>query len=144
MNKHVLLMVPALVLGAALVGCDRPDDGPTVGQRIDETVAKTESQADRAGEAAKQAGSDIKQGAETAGARVADAVSDATITAEVKSALAADPELSALRIDVDTRNGVVTLRGPAPDEKSRGRATQLAASPKGVMRVDNQLTLKSS
>lgn len=144
MNKRILLMVPALVFGAALVGCDRPDDGQTVGQRVDEAVAKTERQADRAADAAREAGQDIKQGAESAGARAADAVSDATITAEVKAALAADPELSALRINVDTNNGVVTLRGPAPDEKSCGRATQLAASPKGVMRVDNQLTLKAS
>jgi hyperosmotically inducible protein len=144
MNKRILLMVPALALGAVLVGCDRPDDGQTVGQRVDETMAKTERQADKAADATKQAGQDIKQGAENAGARAADAVSDATITAEVKAALAADPELSALRINVDTSNGIVTLRGPAPDEKSRSRATQLAASPKGVMRVDNQLTLKSS
>jgi osmotically-inducible protein OsmY len=133
MSKHVLLMVPALALSAALVGCDRPDDGQTVGQRVDETVAKTERKAD-----------EMKQGAENAGARAADAASDATITAEVKAALAADPQLSALRIDVDTASGVVTLRGPAPDEQSRGRATQLAAAPKGVMRVDNQLTLKGS
>jgi hyperosmotically inducible periplasmic protein len=133
MSKHVLWMVPALALGAALVGCNRADNGQTVGQRVDETVAKTEQRTEQ-----------TKEGVKDAGAKAADAVSDATITAEVKAALAADPQLSALRIDVDTANGVVTLKGPAPDEKSRSRATQIAAAPKGVMRVDNQLTLKGA
>jgi osmotically-inducible protein OsmY len=133
MSKHVLWMVPALALGATLAACNRSDEGKTAGQRIDQTVAKTEQRAEQA-----------KEGAEKMGQRAAGAVSDATITAEVKAALAADPQLSALRIDVDTANGVVTLRGPAPDEQSRARATQLAAAPKGVMRVDNQLALKTS
>ena len=64
---------------------------------------------------------------------------DAGITAKVKAALAADPTLSALSIDVDTHDGIVTLKGPAPDAKSRDRAGVLAAAPEGVRSVDNQL-----
>jgi hyperosmotically inducible periplasmic protein len=161
-----LLLVPALALGAALAGCDRPDDGRTVGQRVDSAVATTERKAEEAGSTVKreseeaaakaraaaeeakpelqQAGRDLKEGAKEAGAKVADATSDARITAEVKSQLGADPQLSAMRIDVDTRNGVVTLNGPAPDEATRARATQLAAAPQGVMRVENHLTIRGS
>lgn len=166
MNKSTLLMIPALALGAALAGCDRPDDGRTVGQQIDGAVATTERKAEQAGDAikresaeartemkdataearagAREATQDARQAANEAGAKVADATSDARITTEVKAALGGDPQLSALRIDVDTRDGVVTLKGPAPDEQARSRATQLAAAPKGVMRVENQLTVNRS
>jgi osmotically-inducible protein OsmY len=73
--------------------------------------------------------------------RAATALNDAGITAAVKTALAADPRLSAVKIDVDTRGGVVSLEGPAPDEKSRERAEVLAAAPEGVVRVDNRLVV---
>jgi osmotically-inducible protein OsmY len=59
----------------------------------------------------------------------------------VKAALAADPALSVLKINVDTDNGVVLLTGPAPDEKARERAAVLAAAPAGVVRVDNRLVV---
>ena len=61
------------------------------------------------------------------------------IAAAVKTALAADPSLSAIKIDVTPRQRAVLLEGPAPDEKSRRRAEMLAIAPQGVSRVDNRL-----
>jgi len=137
--KRTLILLPAVALSAALVACDRPaTDGQTTGRaddrapptaRTDTPPATTTTPAPSERSMAQRAG---------------DKVSDSTITAEVKSALAADPQLSALKIDVDTSNGVVTLTGPAPDEQSKSRATQIAAAPKGVMRVENRLEVKSS
>jgi osmotically-inducible protein OsmY len=144
MNKTVTPWLSIVALSVVLVGCDKGGKEATVGQRVDQTVAKTESKAADAKAAAQSSVESAKQSAEAAGAKAADAVADARITSEVKAALAADAQLSALRIDVDTVNGVVTLKGPAPDEKARSRATQIAASPKGVTRVDNQLTIKGS
>lgn len=72
------------------------------------------------------------------------AAADAAITAAVKTALAADPALAAVKIDVTTRQGAVLLEGPAPDEGSRQRAEVLAAAPTGVTRVDNNLVLPGS
>jgi hyperosmotically inducible periplasmic protein len=87
------------------------------------------------------AGSMTARGGAEAGGRVADATSDAGITASIKTALAADPRLSATKIDVDTEGGVVSLVGPALDERSRERAAVLAAAPAGVLRVDNRLVV---
>jgi hypothetical protein len=64
--------------------------------------------------------------------------------AAVKTALAADPALSALKIDVDTSNGVVKLSGPAPDAQARDRAGVLAAAPRGVRSVDNLLKVEAA
>ena len=53
------------------------------------------------------------------------------------------PKVSAIRIDVDTRDGVVTLSGPAPSATARERASEIARGVKGVSSVNNQLTIKS-
>ena len=52
-----------------------------------------------------------------------------------------DTQLSALSINVDTVAGRVALRGTAPDNMARDRATQLASGVEGVKAVDNQLTV---
>lgn len=70
----------------------------------------------------------------------AEPMNDAAITASVKAMLAADPQLAALMIGVDTRAGVVTLTGRAPDAKTVDRVVEVAANAKGVLRVENQLT----
>jgi len=142
MNR-TLLLFPALALSATLVACNRADNGQTAGTAGDRPAATARS------DAPPQARTDSTTtmpapAGPTAAQKAGNAVSDSTITAEVKTALAADPQLSALRIEVDTNNGVVTLTGPAPDEKSKSRATQIAAGPKGVMRVENRLEVKSS
>ena len=63
-------------------------------------------------------------------------IDDALITTKVKSSFAADREVSALAIDVDTAGGVVTLTGVVAGEPERQRAIQLAQGTEGVRRVD--------
>lgn len=67
---------------------------------------------------------------------------DAAITASIKTDLLKDPDLSVLKIDVDTKDGVVTLNGLADNEAARKRAGQLAGAIKGVREVRNHLTVK--
>jgi len=73
--------------------------------------------------------------------KVATAVGDAAVTVAVNAELAKDAQLSALRIDVDTLDGRVTLAGSAPNAAARDRATLLAQSVKGVKSVDNRLAV---
>jgi hyperosmotically inducible periplasmic protein len=68
--------------------------------------------------------------------------SDASVTVSVKSKLAADPTVSALRIDVDTENQVVTLTGDVRSEAEREQALKLAREVEGVKSVTDRLTLK--
>ncbi len=74
--------------------------------------------------------------------RVAGAVGDAAVTVAVNAELAKDAQLSALRIDVDTLDGRVTLAGSAPSEAARDRATLVAQSVRGVTSVDNRLAVE--
>ena len=66
---------------------------------------------------------------------------DATITANIKAEFAADAPLNALHIQVETKEGLVSLSGKAPDASTRERATRLAATVKDVLSVDNKMVL---
>ena len=75
------------------------------------------------------------------GPPAAGAEDDAQLAQRVQSALASDPDLGALNIEVQSEGGVVTLRGAAPDAAAKERAAELARSLPDVKSVENQLTL---
>ena len=147
-----ILAVSALALG--LAACGKTEE-PTVGQRLDSAVEKTEQAAAdarvKAESAMQNAETKMEQGAANAEAKAKDAantakgaIDDATITAQVNAGLAKDPDLSALKINVDTVNGKVTLNGPAPSTVARDRAETIAKSVTDVTSVNNQLVVTAS
>jgi hyperosmotically inducible protein len=66
---------------------------------------------------------------------------DDVITARVEGRLARTPDVSATKIDVDTLNSAVTLRGEVESDQERQTAEQVARSTEGVTSVSNQLTI---
>lgn len=72
---------------------------------------------------------------------VACSESDPGITTAVKSKLATDDVVKAYRVDVETDNGVVTLKGAVDSQAARERAVQLARDTEGVSNVVDQLTI---
>ena len=68
-------------------------------------------------------------------------VSDAELTKKVEKALKKEAQLQNLDIDVEVKNGVVTLSGDAKDVRFQGRAAKVASSVKGVKSVQNNLTI---
>lgn len=70
-----------------------------------------------------------------------EAVDDVTIGTRIKAALAADPELSALKINVDTTQGKVRLRGEVKNITLWRKAESTARAVPGVKSVDNQLLI---
>jgi hyperosmotically inducible periplasmic protein len=68
-------------------------------------------------------------------------IDDAAITAAVKAKLAADPDVAAINIDVDTNSAVVTLSGKVENANQRSEAERLARETDGVQRVINNLTV---
>ncbi len=65
--------------------------------------------------------------------------SDASITAKVKTAMAADATVKAANIDVDTVRGVVSLNGTVKDATERNRAVEIARNVGGVLDVRDNL-----
>ena len=74
---------------------------------------------------------------------ISQATKDATLTAKVKSALAADVGLSTLMIDVDSAGNTVTLKGTVDSADKKQRAEEVARKVDGVATVRNQLAVKS-
>jgi hypothetical protein len=154
-NRPALAMALSLAAVLALGACSKTDDGATVGQKVDAALEKTEQAAAEAKvktEAAMaNAGATIKDATATGEAsskdmagKAEDKLDDAGITAMVNVGLAKDADLSALKINVDTKNGVVMLKGSAPNAAAKERATEITKAVKGVATVDNQLTVTPS
>lgn len=72
------------------------------------------------------------------------AANDLYITSVVKTRLLADAEVPALEINVDTRDGVVTLFGIVANSQSKAAAESDAMKAGGVASVKNQLQVVSS
>ena len=72
-----------------------------------------------------------------------DAVTDDMIYNNVRIKLASDAIVKGGALDVDVKDGVVTLKGAVEQDKQKDRATKLAKSVKGVKQVINNITLRS-
>jgi len=148
MRRPLMAAVCSVAVLLALGACGKKDDGKTVGQSIDSGIAKTEQVAKDAGNTAKEATRDAQastsQASSQASTSMGEKIDDAVITTSVNASFAKDTDLSAIKINVDTKDGVVTLNGPAPTAAAKDKATDLAKQVKGVASVNNQLVVKAS
>lgn len=138
-------------------------DGDKVDQNFDQAGKNFEQAGQQIKEGAQQAGEQIKEGAQQAGEQiqqgaqqagdaiqrgaeqvqrevgpeVQEVLDDATVTAKVKAKLIADPEVTALHIDVDTVDGVVTLNGKVASADQKAEAEKLASHTEGVKKINN-------
>jgi osmotically-inducible protein OsmY len=80
---------------------------------------------------------------ETAERTAGEKMDDASITAQVKSALSTQHSTSALKIKVETREGAVTLTGLAKNAAEMALVTKLVTDIKGVTSVSNQMTVEA-
>jgi hyperosmotically inducible periplasmic protein len=149
MKTHDIRATLLSVLAAStmLVACEKKTTvtdtpaGTSTSSTTTTTVAPTPAASDAmatTGAAVNSAASATGRAADKAG----EAIGDAAITAKVKSALIADPDVKALRIDVDTKDNVVTLNGSADSQAHADKAVTIAQGVEGVKSVDNKLAVK--
>ncbi|MCB1888760.1 MAG: BON domain-containing protein [Rhodocyclaceae bacterium] len=152
------LTLAALCSASLLLAACGSDD-QTVGEKVDSAISESrqemnEAKAEmaQAGETmerkAESTGDYLERKAEAAGETVSNAigdagqvVEDAAITTAVKAELIKSDDVNALKIDVDTRDGEVTLSGIAPNDAAREQAAALAETVEGVKTVHNKLAL---
>jgi hyperosmotically inducible protein len=126
-------VVVAVTCAGLLAGaCTRTDEGVRI---------HTEEAGERAEEAIDNAGDTLERGAAEVERVAGPMIDDASITAKVKAKLAADPEVQALQIDVDTVANVVTLNGTVEVAAHSAEAEKLARGTEGVRQVVNRLTV---
>jgi hyperosmotically inducible protein len=128
-KNKIMAMVPAMVLGFGLAI-------PAIAQDTNAGVPASTSM-HRAGEDSGSAAQNAYQGAVTA-------VDDTTITAAVKTNLAAAQNMRSGQIHVTTVAGVVTLEGIVHDSNVAARAVAIARDASGVRSVTNELQVDPS
>lgn len=98
----------------------------------------TKESAAKVKDASKKAGEKTKDAASKSG----EVITDAAITSAVKTKFLADSTVPGLKIDVDTKDGVVTLTGTVKSAAEKAEAVRLAKTTKGVKSVVDKLTVQ--
>lgn len=138
--EHARSSLSSLLVASALAGCGgqdepstplskqaQPEAAPTMPAQVTPTpqsvtLAPTPA-ATSVGQAARQS------------------LDDATITMKVRRALLADEEVKRTNLSVDTRLGVVTLRGTVGSQQYIERAVAIARTADGVTDVRSQVAI---
>ena len=68
-------------------------------------------------------------------------IDDAKIVTLINTEVVEDADLNVFKINIDSTNGNVVLKGNAPNEMAKERAGSIAKSIEGVVSVDNQLVI---
>jgi osmotically-inducible protein OsmY len=166
MTKRYVQIMAVTALAFGLAACGKNDDSQTAGQKLDSAISQTKDAADTAGkkleEGAAQAGGAAANALDKAGeklnsaadsasskieegaAKAGQALDDVGITAQIKADLIKAPEVSALKVEVETKSGVVTLSGTVPSDSVKNRAGEIAKGVKGVASVNNNLTIQAN
>ena len=93
---------------------------------------------------AQTATQEAKDKTKAAADQTGEVITDAAITSAVKTKLLADKTVGGLKLDVDTKDGVVTLSGPVHSAAERNEAVRLARNTKGVKSVTNKLVMSTA
>ncbi|CAG1007111.1 Osmotically-inducible protein Y [Burkholderiales bacterium] len=138
-RPRMTLLAAALAGAAILAGCGEPNP-----ERVGSLPERTTGPAASATERIEQGVDRTTSMAAAAVDMGAAAIDDAAITGKVKAAIIVEPGLKALAIDVDTKDGVVTLTGTVDSVLDKERAVHVAQNVSGVVTVVDRLSLKST
>ena len=103
--------------------------------RIDNAIALTRNVE---GVRSVENGMTLKDGKATVG----NSVDDGIVTAKVKSALLADPDVKSFDIAIVTRKGEVQLSGFVNNQAQINRAIDVARGVEGVQSINNEMSVK--
>lgn len=86
----------------------------------------------------------VAAGTAPAGTTVGTEIDDSVVTARVKSALIADPDVKSYGFKVETRKGEVQLSGFVDNQTQVDRAIVVTRTVEGVKNIDNKVSLKGA
>jgi len=96
----------------------------------------------RSGSGSASAPAGASSGSASTAGKPAPQPGDSSISAAVRSRLTANSTLKALKIGVDTHDGIVTLTGQVNNLAAKSAAQAEARAVSGVKGVNNQLTVR--
>jgi hyperosmotically inducible protein len=134
-----VVAIVAVGLGISLAACQKT----TTTTEIPGGSTTTTTYSAPAIPAMSASASNALSGASQALGKAAEKLDNGALTAKVKTALLAAADVKALQIDVDSKDGVVTLNGTQETAVSVDRAAAVARGTDGVTSVENKLTVKA-
>lgn len=133
---HTRLLTAATAsLLLLLAGCGRePDSVPAAAAGADTREAQSATTAMGASPSGSVAPSALPPG---------ERIDDVQIVSGIKAQFAADRDISAMAIDVDSKEGMVTLSGTVTNSDAKVRADRIAKQMRDVKSVNNHLEVKA-
>ncbi len=135
--------IVAVLVGMSLVGCQKTTTTTQTPSGSTTTTTYSAPGLPAMSASASAIASDAMSGANKTLVKAQDKLDDGALTAKVKTALFAAADVKALQIDVDSKDGVVTLNGTQETASAVDRAAAVARGTDGVASVDNRLTVKA-
>lgn len=125
--RNILHVAAAAALTLGLVACEQKPSSEIAFDKLVQNAGRNPAPAPDA--AARMSGQAYQ------------ATGDAALVARVKAAIAADPALQSLTVDVNAADGVVTLFGTADTAVKSHQAAILALNVEGVRSVRNRMVI---
>jgi hyperosmotically inducible protein len=133
-------VVNKLVIDPKYKGVTDKDDRAKA--EVKEEAKDAKGTAGRAADKTKEVSKDAAQKTKDAAIKTKDVTADASITAAVKTKLLGDTAVRGLKIDVDTKDNVVTLTGKVRSAAEKAEAIRLARTTTGVKSVVDKLVIQ--
>ncbi len=135
--------IVSVALGMSLAGCQKTTTTTETPSGSTTTTTYSTPAIPAMSASASTMARDAMSGASQALGKVEEKLDDGALTAKVKTALLAAADVKAMQIDVDSKDGVVTLNGTQETTVAVDRAAAVARGTDGVASVENRLTVKA-
>ena len=138
-KAFVSLVLATLVAGASCSSKDKEQARQSVQDLEDKTKEAAKDAADKTKEVAADVATDVANKSRQVVSATGEAITDGWITTKVKAKFADDKLLKDSKIDIETSERVVTLKGTVASEDARKSAVTIAGGSEGVVRVVDQI-----
>jgi hyperosmotically inducible protein len=125
-----LAIVPGRVVAASTTTDKAEEKMDRAGDKIDRAAEKVENKSEQMAEKAKDQAGHAKT-----------ATKDSWLTAKTKIALFADDRVKGRHVNVETKNGIVMLRGKIDSAEAKSAAEDIAKGIEGIKGVKNELQI---
>jgi hyperosmotically inducible periplasmic protein len=138
------LISVALASAIGVVSACAPKEEDQAKKVVQEIEDKTKEIAEKAADKTKEVASDVADKSKEIVSATGEAITDGWITTKLKAKFADEKLLKDSKIDIDTNNHVVTLKGTVGSDAAKRRAATIAQGTEGVVNVVNQVVVKAN
>ena len=110
---------------------------------VEEIGDKTKEVAGKTADKTKEIAGDVADKSKDVVSATGEKITDSWITTKVSGKFSDETLLKGSKVDVDSKDHVVTLKGTVGSNKAKARAVEIARGTEGVVRVVDQLVVNA-